>query len=74
MVPLFLRSIISLPKRFVRKFVAEDLRYLLQRCEVRGQFNPANINVANLGHIKMAAYSGIAWQQKIKKKCVCYKV
>lgn len=30
-----------LTKRFAREFVAEDLRYLLQRCEIRGQLNPA---------------------------------
>lgn len=40
-VPLLLSSSVSLPKRFARMFVAEDLRYLLQRCEIRGQLNPA---------------------------------
>lgn len=40
-VPLPLSSSVSLPKRFARKFVAEDLRDLLQRCEIRGQLNPA---------------------------------
>lgn len=40
-VPLPLSNSVSLPKRFARMFVAEDLRYSLQRCEIRGQLNPA---------------------------------